>query len=120
MVGQYRGLQIAINISDIISYKSAYLRTTLDEDSDGVTIDTAFIINTRQGFAYKFNGEREEIFQHFKQIIPSAEQLPHETEDEAKVYECGEGHPCYQQAEKMRKVDKAASVAASVLRKLGG
>lgn len=93
-------VDIEVDINDIVSYMNAYNYSSL---GNNLITDNAFIINTKQGFAYKFSvGEREQLFQLFKQLIPSVEQLPHETEDEAKTFECPENHPGYQAAKKQR------------------
>jgi hypothetical protein len=80
LLGKKVTVEVALN--DISSYKKAYqvLRLT-----GGKIMDNSFIIYTKQGFSYKFAVEkRYKLFQFFKQIIPIAEQLPHETEAEAK------------------------------------
>jgi hypothetical protein len=80
-------VKLELNMNDIVSYQKAYSISLLLSWVLPIPKDNAFVVYTKQGIAYKFAAQkkkRDALLQLFKQVIPTAEQLPDETKREAK------------------------------------
>ena len=104
-------IKVEVPLGDITHYQKAYQVVAIANND---LCDNAFILHMKQGFSLKFAvDKRSQLFLLFKHVMPHAEQLPHEAEDEASTYECLTNHPQYQQ---YCEQNKAANIALGLIR----